>query len=129
MNINHIGYAVRNIAESISVFEKLGFCVTKEPMKDLPRKVEIAFMKNNETVIELISPTAKNSPIDNILNKLGCVPYHLCFETNDLDRKVEELKNEGFIIIEKKNKAVALSKKNIVFLYSKIIGLIELVEA
>ena len=129
MKINHIGYAVKNIAESVLMFEKLGFSILKKTIKDQKRGIEIAFMKNEAVVIELVSPLSESSPISNIIKKVGNTPYHLCFETGGLDEKITELKKHGFVSIDKKSKAVALNNKNVAFLYNKAVGIIELVES
>lgn len=128
MKINHIGYAVKSINESIKMFELLGFDVVEKPIEDKKRNIEIVFMKNDATVIELISPLNDDSPIGNILKKMGNTPYHLCFEVSDLDKKVLELKKYGFVPIGNKDKALAFCNKDIVFLYNKAVGIIELVE-
>ena len=128
MKINHIGYAVANMHDSIQSFELLGFYVLKETINDLKRNIEITFMKSNDTVIELISPLNSNSPVSNILKKMGNTPYHLCFETLDIGEKINQLKSNGFIAINAVDEAVAIDNKKIVFLYNKSIGIIELVE-
>lgn len=128
MKINHIGYAVPDMQESIETFELLGFSIFKDRVKDFKRDIEIAFIKNNDTVLELISPLSSSSPVSNIIKKMGSTPYHLCFETADINEKISQLKSRGFSAINRVDEAVAIDNKNIVFLYNKSIGIIELVE-
>lgn len=128
MKIHHIGYAVKNISESIYFFELLGFKKEKDIIEDYSRNVKILFLKNQEYRIELIEPLEENSPVDKILNKNGNIPYHICYETNNLDKDISVLTDKGFILIDTPKKAEAISNKNVCFLYNKNIGLLELLE-
>jgi len=56
MRSHHIGYAVSNIHESLELFKALGYELVEDPIKDEKRKVEIAFVRNNELLVELIAP-------------------------------------------------------------------------
>lgn len=128
MKIHHIGYSVKNINQSINGFKKLGYNLEGELIKDINRKVCIQFLILNEYRIELVAPLAKESPLDNILRKNGEGPYHICYETDNIDNAINKLVNEKYILVENKSKAVAINCQNVAFLFKKGIGLIELVE-
>ena len=128
MKIHHIGYAVKDLENSIKEFGKLGYNRIEKTITDKKRKVLIQFMKNAEYLIELIAPLNKESPITNILKTQGNSPYHICYETNDIDNKIKKLNNDGFAIITKLLEAPAIDNKKVIFLYKKNMGLIELVE-
>jgi methylmalonyl-CoA/ethylmalonyl-CoA epimerase len=87
-------------------------------------------MKNSGgTVIELVAPLGNETPVSNFLSKNGPAPYHCCFATpkNDMRATLESLKKSGFTEIIKPAPAVALGGNDVVFLYSKEVGLVELV--
>ena len=127
MKIHHLGYAVNNINDSIIEFEKLGYTKISF-VNDLLRNVQIAFMSNQDYLVDLIAPLNDKSPVDKVLLKMGSTPYHICYETHDIDSKVSELKNDGWMLIKKKEIAIAIDDNYVVFMYHKIVGLIELVE-
>ena len=56
MKIHHIGYAVRDIEKSIFEFESIGFEKVGESLDDIQRNVKIQLMKNDTSLIELVSP-------------------------------------------------------------------------
>lgn len=127
MKIHHLGYAVNNINHSIDEFEKLGYTKISF-VNDLLRNVQIAFMSNKDYLVELIAPLKDESPVDKVLLKMGSTPYHICYETDDIDSKVVELKKDGWMLVKKKEIAIAIENNFVVFMYHKIVGLIELVE-
>ena len=64
MRIHYIGYAVKDLENSIKEFEKLGYRRAKNKVIDKKRKVGLQFVENGECLIELITPFVNNeSPI------------------------------------------------------------------
>ena len=127
MKINHIGYLVHDIEISIKIFSNLGFTV-KSKYDDNFRKIEIVFISNGIYSIELIKPKDNSSVIFKLLSKNGPTPYHICYEVKDIDVESSKLITQGFIIVVKKEKAVAFNNREVIFMYNKNIGLIELLE-
>lgn len=128
MKFHHIGYAVANLAESLNIFLSLGYSIVSGSEKDQLRKVEIAFVKNEGVLVELISPLDSESPITNLLNKVGNSAYHICYEVDDIDVKILELRKMRFILIEKPSQAIAINNQRVAFLYHPKYGLLELLE-
>ncbi|BBJ28316.1 hypothetical protein ATHSA_1227 [Athalassotoga saccharophila] len=128
MKIHHVGYAVDSIEEGIKTFEALGFKVDSDTFNDVKRKVEIVFMSKGEMKIELVAPLSVDSPVSKFLSKNGPSPYHICYSTDDIYKTVDKLKQFKFIQISEIEEALAISNKKVVFMYSKPIGILELVE-
>lgn len=128
MKINHIGYAVKNIDNSIKDFEILGFEKISEITEDKMRKVRIVFIKNESYVLELIEPMDEDSPVSKLIKKAGNTPYHLCYETDNIDLATQRLLKNKYIKISEVENAFALKNKKVCFLYKKSIGIIELIE-
>jgi len=85
-------------------------------------------MTNDTCRIELIEPNESDNPIESILKKVGSSPYHICYESEDIENDARLLKEKGFRVISDVSEAPALGNKNVCFLYSKDIGIIELVQ-
>lgn len=79
--------------------------------------------------MELISPKDDTSPVCKNLQKNGVSPYHICYEVENLEGIMAELKKEKFLVVSRPVPAVAMGNRRVCFLYSKNVGLIELVEA
>lgn len=129
MRIDHIGYAVKDIAKARQSFEELGYSF-EELFHDTDRNVNIQFGQMDGYRIELISPLDKTkaSPVDGVLGKNGPTAYHICYETDDLDAEMESLSAARFRAVIPPAKAIAFGGRRVVFLMNLAIGLIELVE-
>jgi methylmalonyl-CoA/ethylmalonyl-CoA epimerase len=132
LEVHHIGYAVSDIEKAADAFRLLGYETDGSICDDTSRNVRILFMHLEALRIELISPldVSKHSAVDEII-KSGNVgaPYHICYETKNLNDMVSALRQKRFRVITPPEPAPAINGRDVVFLYSKDIGLIELVEA
>lgn len=128
MRIHHIGYLVRKIDKAIVKFKELGYSVEKEPVYDEYRQSDIAFLTKDGYRIELVSPE-KTSEVYPLLKKFGASPYHICYETDDIDKDTAGLKDQGYMIFTEKQPAPAIGEEaEVVFLFHSQAGMIELVE-
>lgn len=129
MKINHIGYAVKRIDRALGAFEKLGY--TFEPViDDTDRNVKLAFGMKDGYRIELVAPLDKKqeSPVDQYLSNAIGTPYHICYESENLDAEIEELKSQGYKVVIEPKPAVAFGGKRVVFMMNIGFGLMEIVE-
>lgn len=127
MKVHHIGYAVGNLEKARKRFKELGFEEESGVFEDNLRKVIIQFMKNREYRVELIAPM-EESPIDEILKKVGPTPYHICYEVKDLESSIQEFQKRGYLLLHPPAEAVALDGEKVVFLYNPHVGIVEFVK-
>lgn len=132
MKIHHIAYAVSDIENVRKKFEFLGYEVSQPVMQDTDRNIKIEFMKHKENglCIELVEPDGEPNPVSGVLDKNNnmSVPYHICYETDDLAKAIEECRKNGFMVLQKPAPASAIGGCPVAFLFSKDGGMIELVE-
>ncbi len=129
MTIDHIGYAVKRIDRAQAAFERLGF-VFYPVVDDTDRNVRISFGEKDGYRIELVAPLDKKkaSPVDEYLRKTPGTPYHICYESDDLDGEIEKLEQQGFKVVIDPRPAIAFEGKRVVFMMSLGFGLMEIVE-
>ena len=110
LKVEHIGIAVKNLATSISLFEKLlnTTCYKTEAVES--EKVTTAFLKTGETKIELLESTDPDGVIARFIEKKGEGTHHIAFEVSDIVAEMERMKNEGFVLLNEKPKAGADNK-------------------
>jgi methylmalonyl-CoA/ethylmalonyl-CoA epimerase len=129
----HVGVAVPSLASTTESLGTLfGYKVVAGPFDDPIQKVTVNFLAKSDrdiAEIELIAPLTEDSPITSILSKGGGVAYHLCLETNDIDKALEHVKKNGCIIVASPVPAVAFGGRRIAWIYTKARQLFELVEA
>ena len=127
MLFHHIGVATNNIALTAQQYSIFGYELSSETIFDPIQNVYIAFMeKEGSPRVELVAPVNENSPILNTINKNGTIPYHFCYEVDNIEEEVKKMKKLKFILISKIVPAVAFENRLVCFLYNKDAGLIEL---
>ena len=128
MKIHHIGYLVKKIDKAKDEFKNIGYTVLQEDVYDDDRQINICFMEKDGYVIELVSPTSKESTVAGLMKKLGNTPYHICYETEDMDKDIQILLARKYVMWEEKKPAIAIDGKKVCFLIHPYAGMIELVE-
>ncbi len=98
-NIDHLGIAVRSLDESVPFYEKtLGLrCEGREDVES--QKVKTAFFHVGDTHIELLEPTAPDSPIGKFLEKHGEGIHHIAFRTDDIGGQLSLAAGSGCRLI------------------------------
>ena len=129
LKVEHIGIAVKTLADSVPLFEKLlnSQCYKTEVVET--EKVNTAFFKTGDTKIELLESIDENGVISKFIDKKGEGLHHIAFEVENIDAEMERLKSEGFILLNDKPKKGA-DNKLVCFLHPKSTNgvLIELCE-
>ena len=120
LTMDHIGYAVKNIAQSAALYVAAGW--TLSPIYDeQEQRAKIAFLTKPGMTLE------GDSPVDNILRSQGVSPYHICYVVEDIMTAVENLYEEDFKPLFMPIESVAMGNRKICYLYHPHIGYIELV--
>lgn len=128
MQVDHIGYVVKNLEKALVEFEKLGYEKCSSFFDDEKRKVRILFIKKNDYILELVEPKDESSDAYAYYKKLQNSPYHICYKVDNIDESIKNLVEEGYMIVKEKSLAIAFDNKNVCFLFKRSMGLIELVE-
>ena len=129
MRIHHIGYLVKKIARAEQAFCALGYSREGEVTRDETRGIDILFMKNGETRVELVCPYCENSQVEGIRKRVGNAPYHICYLSEDIHKDAEEMQNQGYVLTSAPQPAPAIGGRSVAFLFSPAVGIVELVEA
>ncbi len=96
--LEHIGVAVSSLKEARAVWETLG--LEASSVEEVPsEQVKVAMFPLGETRIELLEPTAADSPVGRFLRKRGEGIHHLAFEVEDIEAACEELRSAGVKLV------------------------------
>ncbi|MDV3103104.1 methylmalonyl-CoA epimerase [Thermococcus waiotapuensis] len=117
--IDHVGIAVRNLGEAMKVWEGLGLRV--DEVEEVPdQKVRTAIIHIGESRIELLEPTAEDSPIAKFIEKRGEGIHHIALGVDDIEEHLRELKEKGYQLIDEKPRIGAGGAK-IAFVHPKAV--------
>ena len=128
LKIDHIGIAVKNLAESSKLYELLGIKSTgTEEVAE--QKVKVAFFPVGDSEVELLESTAPDGPIARYIEKNGEGMQHIALRVDDLEAALAELKAKGVRLIDEKPRYGAGGAR-IAFVHPKSTGgiLLELSE-
>lgn len=125
---DHIGVAVPEIEGTAAVYKAAGYTQT-EPVYDPIQNVHVCFLsKEGMPKVELLAPHDSSSPVQQTLDKMGVTSYHTCYEVENIEDAVAELRKMRYIVVRKPEPAIAFDNRRVCFLYNKQVGLIEIVE-
>jgi methylmalonyl-CoA epimerase len=98
--VHHVGIAVTSIDEALRFYgDKLGLSVFDR--LDLPeRQLKVAFVQAANVLIELLEPTATDTPVARFLERRGPGLHHLCFGTPDIRAHLRDLRDKGVELID-----------------------------
>ena len=126
--IDHLGIAVKSLADAKHFYEKLGLKPMPEETVET-EQVRLSMVPVGESRIELLEPTSPDSPIARFLAKRGEGLHHVALHVDDLAATVERLKASGTRLISDEIK-VGAGGHLYVFVHPSSAGgvLLELVE-
>ena len=131
LNFHHVGFVVPGIAATVDGFVRsLGAqwdgCVYEDPHQ----KVKVTFLttRPGDPQIELVEPAGEDSPVLRFLRERGTGLHHVCYEVEDLERGMAEMKTRGAIIARRPKPAVAFQGRRIAWMLTAEKLLVELLE-
>jgi len=117
-NIDHIGIAVKDLNQSIPLFELLlkTPCYKTEIVES--ERVNTAFFQTGESKIELVQSETADGVISKFIEKKGEGIHHIAFEVEDIQAEMKRLSEEGFQLLNESPKKGA-DNKLVCFLHPK----------
>jgi methylmalonyl-CoA/ethylmalonyl-CoA epimerase len=104
MKINHLGIATKELSEALKFWENaLGLeNIHTETVEE--QKVRVAMLPIGESRVELLEPTAEDSPISKFIEKRGGGIHHIAVEVENIEETLAKLKEKGMRLIDEKPK-------------------------
>ena len=95
MRVDHVAIAVNNVDQAIKNYEKI-LKIDKIDIEEVPtERVKVAILKLEDTRIELMEPTADDSPIKKFLTDRGEGIHHIAITADDIDNDVDRAISNG----------------------------------
>jgi methylmalonyl-CoA/ethylmalonyl-CoA epimerase len=115
--LNHVAIVVPDIDEALS-FWRDGLGLRVEQVEDVPgQKSQVAFLPLGDSEVELVKPTTDDSGVAKFLASRGAGMHHLCFEVDDIDEMLAELKAKGVRLIDET--ALQMEGRKVAFIHPK----------
>jgi len=106
LELDHIGIAVASVDDGAAFYRALG--LEMEGVEEVPgQKVKVGFLPIGDTRLELLEPTAPDSPIAGFLDKRGPGLHHLCVRVDDIRAAMARLREQGYRLLSEEPQAGA----------------------
>ena len=100
MKIDHLGIAVRSIADSLPFYRDALGLELKGTEQVADQGVTVAMLPVGESRIELLEPVSEETTVARFIAKRGEGLHHICYEVADLQAKLEELRARGVRVLD-----------------------------
>jgi methylmalonyl-CoA/ethylmalonyl-CoA epimerase len=127
--INHIAIAVNNLEEAAHFYQNiLGLNLSGVETVEA-QKTRVGFFNIGESNIELVQPSAPDSPLTKFLETKGPGIHHICFEVDDIEKEIQAYLSKGAKMVDQTPRPGAHNSR-VAFVHPKSANgvLIELVE-
>ncbi len=95
MRVDHIAIAVNNVDDALKNYQKI-LNVNHLEIEVVPHeKVKVAMLELEDTRIELMEPTADDSPIKKFLVERGEGIHHIAITADDIEKDVARATAQG----------------------------------
>jgi methylmalonyl-CoA/ethylmalonyl-CoA epimerase len=120
MKLDHICFAVKNIEEGISYWERVfGYRQMTDIVINTLQKVKVVFLSKEESLlIKLIEPLLDNRSLINFVNRGGGF-HHICFKVNEMADTLKDLNAKGLLTLVPPQPGEAFNNNDIAFLLAK----------
>jgi methylmalonyl-CoA/ethylmalonyl-CoA epimerase len=100
MKIDHLGIAVKSISDSLGFYrDVLGIeLLCTERVDD--QGVNVALLPVGDSRIELLEPFSEDTPVGRFIARRGEGLHHICYEVEDIESRLEELKKRGAKVLD-----------------------------
>src|SRR6201999_2738299 len=96
-NIDHLGIAVRSIAQAQRLYQALGLTVLKEEEED--EGVRSVMIPMGESRLRLLEPLDKTTSVGKFIEQHGEGLHHVALHVDDISGTFEEMKQAGVRLI------------------------------
>jgi len=98
--VEHVGIAVQDLGPAIDFYQGALGLRLLEIEEVAEQMVRVAILQAGETHVELLQSTSPEGPVGRFIEKRGEGIHHLCFETDDIEQALAQLKAAGVRLID-----------------------------
>jgi len=105
--LDHIGIAVGDLAQALAFYRDALGLEVEPPEEVASQRVRAHFVPVGEAALELLEPTASDSPIAKFIEKRGPGVHHITLRVDDISEALARLKARGVRLIDESPRAGA----------------------
>ncbi len=130
MNFHHIGIIVKNLDQDSKHIKYIyNLSERSSSIHDSKINVKVQFFEDkNGLLYELIEPLKNNNGLIKLLDEQKNTIHHMAYQVDNIEDKVNFLRDNNFGILSKYFNAKAFNFKKVIFLHTPLNYVIELIE-
>ncbi len=130
LKIDHIAIVVPEIAQELSFWQDALGLELEHQEEVAAQETLVAMLAVGESEVELLQPTTETSGMAKYLEKRGAGLHHICFEVDDIDAALTQLRAKGIKLINQEP-VIGAGGRRVAFVHPRSASgvLVELVEA
>ena len=105
--LDHVGIAVGDLAQALAFYRDALGLEVEPPEEVASQRVRAHFVPVGEATLELLEPTAPDSPIAKYIEKRGPGVHHITLRVDDISEALARLKARGVRLIDESPRAGA----------------------
>lgn len=130
-SLHHVGYVVSSIAESLPGWRNAVSPISvSAAFDDAIQRARVIFLDlppDGTVKLELIEPLGPDSPVAGFDQKGGGL-HHLCFEVDDIEQQIHNMKAQRAMLIRRPQPATAFGGRRIAWMRTREKLLVEYLE-
>jgi methylmalonyl-CoA epimerase len=100
--LDHVGIAVSDLQASLAFFKDVLGLHVEMSEEIASQQVRAHFLSTGQSTLEVLEPTAPDSPIARYLDKRGPGMHHVALRVDDIDAALAHLKSRGIRLIDER---------------------------
>jgi methylmalonyl-CoA/ethylmalonyl-CoA epimerase len=130
MKFHHIGIFVSDIYSGSEIMRKMFPIVSEsETFEDFGIGVYVKFLVDSHGIrYEIVAPLSNENPVSGLLKSKKNLLNHVAYEVGNFYEVIDSMTNMGALQVSPVSPAVAFNGLNVVFLYSPLGFVVELIE-
>lgn len=118
LRVDHIAIVVPEIDSALNFWQEALGLPLEHVEEIAEQETAVAMMPVGESEVELVQPTSENSGMAKYMTKRGPGLHHICFEVDDIEATLTELKAKGIRLINEEP-VVGAGGKKVAFVHPK----------
>jgi methylmalonyl-CoA/ethylmalonyl-CoA epimerase len=130
MKFHHIGIFVSDIDSGSEIMRNMFPIVSEsEIYEDYSIGVYVKFLVDSSDIrYEIVAPLTQDNPVSGLLKSKKNLLNHVAYEVDNFYEVIDSMTNLGALQVSPVSPAVAFNGLNVVFLYSPLGFVVELIE-
>lgn len=118
LRINHIAVVIPEIQEALDFWQEALGLEVEHVEEVAEQETQVAMLPVGESEVELLQPTTDTSGMAKFLAKRGPGLHHICFEVDDIESVLAQLKSKGIQLIHEEP-VIGAGGKKVAFVHPK----------